>query len=215
MQPSSQPAHSLWALLPVQAGTRAAAARSEQQGPPLTEIAQKAQIALQASMQQPAVSEACPAQPSQQQHNRVQAPTPQQTGQPFARDRSSHAPQHEHDAQEMRQEVQIPPASGREAGSAAPGLGRHQEQQRPHAQANVHVEGITGARQGSWSSSEGDDDFADWEQHILASAAPEPAGADAEQQDAGTSGLPAALSLPEFTAEAVSGIAAGDVHLSS
>ena len=187
-----QAAHSSQAALPVQAGASAAVAHAEQQIPPLTEIAHKAQTALLASMQQPAVSEACPVQPIQQQQHSVQAHKSQQTGQGTPREQSAHAPQQE------AQPLQRPQASGQDAGSAAPGLHPQQEQQRSHAQANGHNEGLlAGARRGSWSSTEGDDDFANWEQHILASAVPEPSGADAEQQNAGNNGLRAASNPPQ------------------
>ena len=188
-QPLSQPAHSLVAESSGQAGASAAAAQSEQQGPPLTETAYKAQPALHASMQRPAVPEACPAQPSQHQQPMVQTPTAQQTGQHLSREQSTHPPQHQQNTQELRQQLQVPQASGRDAGSAAPGMSQQQEQQRPHAQANGRAEGMAEAKQESWSSTDGDDDFADWEQHILASAAPEPAGAGTEQQSGGKSGL--------------------------
>ena len=197
-QPLSQPAHSSAAESSGQAGASAAAARSDQRGPPLTETAHKAQPALHASMQRPAVSEVCPAQPSQQQQHRVQTPNAQQTGQHALREQSTHPTQHQQNTQELRQQLRIPQPSGQDAGSAAPGLHQQQEQQRPHAQANGHGEGMAEAEQESWSSTDGDDNFADWEQHILASAVPEPAGAGTEQQ-AGKSGLRAASKLPTLT----------------
>ena len=200
-QPLLQPAHSLAADSSGQAGATAAAARSEQQGSQLTETAHKAQPVLHASMQRPAVSEACPAQPSQHQQHRVQTPTAQQTGQHLLREQSTQPPQHQQTTLELRQQLQIPQASGRDAGSAAPGLSQQQEQQRPHAQANGHGEGMAEAEQESWSSTDNDDDFADWEQHILASAVPEPAGAGTEQQSAGESGLRAAWKFPMLTSE--------------
>ena len=184
-QPLSQPAHSLGAVLPAQAGASATAARSEQHGSPLPVIAHKAQTGLQASMQQPTVSEACLVQHSQQEQHRVQAPTGPQTGQHFLTERSAQPPQQQQQhAQELQQPLQVPQALGQDAGSAAPEMDQQREQPRPHAQEDGHDEGVAGGMQGSWSSTEGDDDFADWEQHILASAAPEPAGADVEQQDA-------------------------------
>ena len=188
-QPLLQPAHSLVADSSGQASASAAAARSEQQGFPLLETAHKAQPALHASMQRPAVSEACPAQPSQHQQHRVQPPIAQPTGQHFSREQSTHPPQHEQKTQEVRQQPQNSQASGRDTCSAAPGLHQEEKQQRPHARANGHGEGMAEAEQESWSSTDGDDDFADWEQHILASAVPEPAGAGTEQQSAGESGL--------------------------
>ena len=198
-QPLWQPAHSLAADLSGQAGANAAAARSEQRGPPLTETVHKAQPALHAGMQRHAVSEGCPAQPSQHQQHRVQTPTAQQTGQHLLREQSTHPPQHQQNTQELWQQLQVPQPSRRDAGSAAPGLRQQQEQQRPHANANGHAEGMAEAEQESWSSTDSDDDFADWEQHILASAAPEPAGAGAEQQSAGKSGLKFASKLPTLT----------------